>query len=72
MESEGKARIEIRPQTLALETDCFVALVATLAAALCFIGAFFTGVMVFLATCFFPVELRSCFAAAAYAHVNDE
>lgn len=55
-----------------LVTDRFVALVAALAAALCFTGVFLAVVVVPLAAGFFSADLWSCFAVAAYAHVNGE
>ena len=68
----GQREWKYSPRTLPLETDCFVALTAALAAALCFIGVFLVGVVVFLAVVFFCADVRSCFAASAYAHVKDE
>lgn len=52
-------------QTLPLETDCFVALTAALAAALCFIGVVLVCVVVFLVVGFFGADLWSCFEASA-------
>ena len=68
----GQREWKYTPQTLPVETDCFVALAAALAAALCFTGVFLVGVVVFLAVVFFCTDLRSSFAASAYAHVKDE